>query len=534
MRNLYVVAIGGSGERVMRSLIMMLTSGVKVNAECVIPVFIENDVESHALNSCLNLLAYYKSSEGTGLGVHTIYKRLGDQRETWPTFCRTEIGDPILLNSAGDSIGTLQNVIGLTYDDKDATLTSIAEERDLLFTLDDLNMPLSVGFVGNPNIGSVVLNSKSLGTKAFDDLRTHFSADDGVIVVGSLFGGTGAAGIPLVINSINRMDANQRPTLGVVALLPYFVTNQSNHKKIHIIDTTKYDVQSDAFDAKTRAALMYYADYMTDVDFMYYVGDSKAKDVYTHCVGGKDQDNRAHLVEVMSALSVIDFAKSRKNRRTTYKRPIWGINDDRDAQRLPTNVSGIKNRDLARALVKFRMMIQLFKDGAFLQTSITQKHSYAHNIGFSEPMRQQVVDEKLAANNVNSWGLNKLIAEWVKWMDELGSEDANRKFRIYNNNEEATDNDITSKFYSETGFGVAKTRIAKTGLLGILGDKVEVAVDAEVQEALAEAYNALHPKGNKSDALTITDEQRLPLLLQIISKALDQVIDERCIDTLKA
>ena len=63
MRNLYVIAIGGSGERVMRSLIMLLASGVKVDADRVIPVFIENDIKSHALTSCMNLLKYYNNAQ---------------------------------------------------------------------------------------------------------------------------------------------------------------------------------------------------------------------------------------------------------------------------------------------------------------------------------------------------------------------------------------------------------------------------------------------------------------------------------------
>lgn len=535
MRNLYVVAIGGSGERVMRSLIMLLTSGVNVNAQRVVPIFIENDIKSHALESCIKLLKYYSNSSADnkykGLGLHTTYSKIGGDQADWPSFCRTVIDVPVILNQAGDTIGNLSEVIG-GYDSSQPVFDRIDEELRLLFTDDDLDMKLTVGFVGNPNIGSVVLNSLSLSSNTFEDLKTRFSPDDGLIVVGSLFGGTGAAGIPLVVNSINEMDDTRRPVLGTVAMLPYFVTNPKNDRTGNIIDTTKYNVHSDAFDAKTRAALMYYADYMTSMDCMYYVGDGKAKDVYAHCIGGSGQDNRAHLVEVMAALSIIDFSNQLRNTSTTYKRPVWGINDDGDINKLPTNITGVKNKDLARALVKFRMMRQIFTDKAFLKTSIEQMHPYSHNIGFTEPMRTHVVEANKAESSVSSWGLNNLIREWDKWMKELGDEDANRKFRIYDNNFEATDKDITSKFYSETGFGVAKTKMKGTGPFG-LGPKVEVAIDAEIQEALASAYRKIYPNGKAEQAAQIPDENRLPLLLQIISKALDDVIANRCDDSLK-
>ena len=531
MRNLYVVAIGGSGERVMRSLIMLLASGVNVQAERVVPVFIENDIESNALTSCTNLLKYYSNAQADnncrGLGVHATYEKIGAEVKNWPSFCKTIIEEPITLNQAGDAIGNLAAVIG-HYDKTQPVYDRIDEERELLFTPDDLAMKLTVGFVGNPNIGSVVLNSLALSGETFEDLKTRFSSNDGVIVVGSLFGGTGAAGLPLVVNSINEMEDAKRPMLGTIAILPYFVTNPQANIAVNIIDTTKYNVQSNAFDAKTRAALMYYAQYMKDMNCMYYVGDSKAKDVYPHCIGGERQANRAHLVEVMSALAVVDFAKQRPGTECTYKRPVWGINDGGDTRRLPTNVAGIKNRELARALVKFRMMVQIFKDPEFLKFSIEQKHPYAHNIGFTEPMRSNVVLENQAENGITSWGLNKLIREWEKWMNELGRDDANRKFKIYDDVQAATDANLTSKFYTDTPFGLAKTEMR-----GIF-KKVETAVDADVQEALAAAYNELHPKGNADSALTYSDDERLPRLLQIISVALDEVLDKRCNDLVKA
>jgi hypothetical protein len=314
-------------------------------------------------------------------------------------------------------------------------------------------------------------------------------------------------------------------------MLPYFVTNTGNGEHNAVINTAVYDVQSNAFDAKTRAALMYYAEYMKDMDCMYYVGDSKHKDVYPHCVGGRHQENRAHLVELMSALSIVDFAK-RQNRSNDvdYKRPIWGINVGENAAALPANISSIRNKDLARSLVKFRMMMQLFKDEDFIKRGVDEKQPYVQNIGFTDDMRKNVITKENAANDVTAWGLNHIMEEWTKWMDELNNNNAKRKFAIYNDQEPATDKNLTSKFYSETGFGVARTKMHKDWPWST---PVEVAVDADIQEALYNAYKRLYPQGSKNDASGYLDEQRLPRLLQIISQALDEVIDQRCIDAVK-
>jgi hypothetical protein len=233
----------------------------------------------------------------------------------------------------------------------------------------------------------------------------------------------------------------------------------------------------------------------------------------------------------MSALAIVDFAKyQHRNASADYKRPIWGINVGENAAALPANISSIRNKDLARSLVKFRMMMQLFKDEDFIKRGVDEKQPYVQNIGFTDDMRKNVITKENAANDVTAWGLNHMIKEWTEWMDQLNDNSAKRRFGIYNDQASANDADLTSRFYSNTGFGVAKTKQHKDY---IWSKPVEVAVEADIQEALYNAYKKLYPQGSKNDASGYLDEQRLPRLLQIISQALDGVIDQRCIDAVK-
>lgn len=198
MNNLYVFAIGGSGERVMRSLIMLLAAGVKINANSVTPVFVDNDKNSAALTRCKNLISFYnKGLSGGTAGIGTLCQLIpAEQRGS---FFQTKINDPILLDIAGNTIGNLEQIIG-NLKKEDELQRLVLEERNLLFSQDDLEMPLTVGFVGNPNIGSVVLNTLSFRDPQFATILQNATTGDGVVVVGSLFGGTGAAGFPLIVN----------------------------------------------------------------------------------------------------------------------------------------------------------------------------------------------------------------------------------------------------------------------------------------------------------------------------------------------
>ena len=135
MNNLYVFAIGGTGERVMKSFVMMLAAGVKVGASQVRPVFIDNDAESRALTDCKEIIESYRNER---YGFHHLCTQFNGN-----SFAQTEIAEPIVLDRAGGSIGNLSRMIkgpdvrndDPEYEKKNEEINSIMAERDLLFTL---------------------------------------------------------------------------------------------------------------------------------------------------------------------------------------------------------------------------------------------------------------------------------------------------------------------------------------------------------------------------------------------------------------
>ena len=62
---------------------------------------------------------------------------------------------------------------------------------------------MDIGFVGNPNIGSVVLNQFK-DSDEFKGFSNIFGEGDRIFIISSIFGGTGAAGFPTILKNIRN------------------------------------------------------------------------------------------------------------------------------------------------------------------------------------------------------------------------------------------------------------------------------------------------------------------------------------------
>ena len=113
-------------------------------------------------------------------------------------------------------------------------------------------------------------------------------------------------------NNAALKDAN----IGAVSLLPYFNLKDNNPKS---------KIKADSFVSKMKAALNYYEKNVTGnntLDEMYYLGDQLSSQTYDNCDGGLMQENDAHIIEMLAALSIIDFDRrelqNNTKRRTKF------------------------------------------------------------------------------------------------------------------------------------------------------------------------------------------------------------------------
>ena len=309
---LFIFAIGGTGSRVIKSLTMLLASGVQLgDVSAVIPIIID----PHASNYDL------RRTEA----VLRTYQRIRNALENKPRpgeFFSTEI--KTLKNLANESDGIADTYtfplpgVGsekfhryIDYGTLDPANKALA---DLLFSESNRETNMDIGFVGNPNIGSVVLNLFGESDE-LQQVAANFGPNDRIFIVSSIFGGTGAAGFPILLKNMrgadqNEMLKNQNPEflknarIGAITVLPYFALQPST-------DSTDKRVETAIFATKTKAALHYYSRSVNEsVNRLYYIGDEGKKNYeYDPGDGEKSQKNDAHFVELVSALGIVDFAR---------------------------------------------------------------------------------------------------------------------------------------------------------------------------------------------------------------------------------
>lgn len=295
MAKIFVFGIGGTGSRVLRSLTMMLASGVKFGADEIVPIIIDPDAANADLTRTVSLLNNYSS----------IRQALNFSSDNKSNFFRTEI-EQILPNftlhiNDTDDKSFQQFIEYASMSKANKALTK------MLFSDKNLQSSMEVGFKGNPNIGSVVLNQIPHSTD-FEEFANAFSDGDRIFIISSIFGGTGASGFPLLLKTLRKganfpnHDLINKATIGAVTILPYFKLQQDDESEI----------DSSTFISKTKSALAYYENNISrngSIDALYYLADDVSK-TYENHEGGSSQRNDAHLIEFLGATAIINFSNS--------------------------------------------------------------------------------------------------------------------------------------------------------------------------------------------------------------------------------
>ena len=385
MSKLYVFGIGGTGARVLKSLSFLLAAGVNCKSSSVVPILIDPDAANGDVNKTVDILQRYKS----------IRSKLSFDGETSNQFFKTEISplNPNFRINIQDSKKKFREFIDFQdLDKKNKALIS------LLFSKKNLNADLEVGFKGNPNMGSVVLNQFNT-SKDFEDFASSFSQGDRIFIISSIFGGTGAAGFPLLLKnirsaspSLNNHALLQSAPVGAVSALPYFGVKKDEES----------DIEKSTFISKTKAALRYYEYGVNDaVNSMYYLGDKLVKDYDNH-EGSVAQKNDAHFIELASALAVLDFANDKDISINKVKE--FGV--ENESQNLTfSDLGDNTKRDILKPLSKYYFFHLYLKNQ--LQNNLDA--DFAKRLKIKEPFLNEDFYQKLSKFNDYFW-------EWLQQM----------------------------------------------------------------------------------------------------------------------
>lgn len=300
MKKVFVFCIGGTGIRVMKSVTMLMASGMSTNGYTVVPVILDPHLDLEEKKNLHTLLGSYQDIYNKSTNNGSLNHLDG--------FFNSEI---VTINELNNQLNDTQQASG----SKEKFRSYISEANlaaddinnyfvQTLFSTKNLDSPLSVGFKGNPNVGTVVLGEMIEGADWFKAFKQHCEKDDRIFIISSIFGGTGASGYPLLEKKIKgaaSQPAVKNALMGAVTVLPYYGLKDPS--------TTGSDIDSANFYTKTKAALAYYEKTVLS-DYLYYAGETSLIQVYEN--DEKKQDDKAHFIELVAASALFDFLTREK------------------------------------------------------------------------------------------------------------------------------------------------------------------------------------------------------------------------------
>ena len=305
----YAIGIGGSGSKTLEALIHLCAAGL--GPDHLKLGFVDPDDGNGNLQRALTTLEQYRKARAA--------LRRDNGQIAMDSACawqRTPI-EPLIGNGHWSPVPSGVR----TPRDLFRYASMNSDERTLfdgLLLNDDREQELSLheGFRGRPNIGAAVLGAMASDKEPFWQALTQACSqaqhgqDVRLFLVGSVFGGTGAAGLPVIArllrNHIEEVQVQDRVRLGGALLLPYFAFPPPTSRD------TDNAALSRAFLAKSQESLRYYAMRQRtqdeqDFDDLYLMGWPDIVALDMRQIGGKPQHNPPLMPELYAALAATRF-----------------------------------------------------------------------------------------------------------------------------------------------------------------------------------------------------------------------------------
>lgn len=311
----YAIGIGGTGAKCLESLIYLSAAGLMPDKEDLYVLYVDSDRANGNGTRTSELLRNYQNCYDNHIADEDLFK--------------THI--PPLQN---DVDGNVSNYWSPTENDdqlENFLIKSRLDDNfrhifDVLFTDKEAKTNLNKGFRGRPSIGAVVMANKVdlESAEPWKTLRGRIQSDSGsgripkVMIFGSIFGGTGAAGFPTIARLLKNWakSSSENPVqIGGVLGLPYFSFDDSK------LDSNELHVKSADLVLSTQASLRYYHQqkFHRIVDVTYLLGADDQREMPVPSIGSADQINPAHWIELCAALAATDFFRNDNTARKPYQ-----------------------------------------------------------------------------------------------------------------------------------------------------------------------------------------------------------------------
>ncbi|NEP58006.1 MAG: hypothetical protein F6K31_13445 [Symploca sp. SIO2G7] len=300
---LYLIGIGGTGAKCVEAVTQIAAAGLFTESTIKV-LFIDADETNGNLERSRTSIGIY----------HKCYQLIGSEQQQYG-WMRTklesfDVWSPLGKVSTNKNLGSFFNYNNLKQNNQ-----QLGNLFDVLYTEDEREANLDVGFRGRPAIGSGIMSQvdlDALDEEPWSTIIQQLQADVGggkspkVFLCGSMFGGTGASGLPtiarLIANKLSKENVRDRIQIGCLFVLPYFgfstPTNQ-NQEEVY--------ARSEQFLLNTEAALRYYVTQAKQTFNTVYLLGNQNFSQYKFSIGKKTQRNEPHFIELYAGLAVRHF-----------------------------------------------------------------------------------------------------------------------------------------------------------------------------------------------------------------------------------
>jgi hypothetical protein len=191
--------------------------------------------------------------------------------------------------------------------------------------------------------------------------------------------------------------AIRNAAIGALLVLPYF----------KLVEDTGSPISSSVFITKMKAALGYYAEHLHGFNSVYYLYDSGLTS-YQNAPQGKDQNNAAHVIELLGALAAIRFVALKKSECTDTERYYEYAVRVASAQSALgfQNLGAETERQLTKALTQLQMLAILDRD-------------HFVGAGGQRWAKENGFPRAFFSSPEYKGSLSGFLTTYLKWIDEL-------------------------------------------------------------------------------------------------------------------
>lgn len=315
----FLILLGGTGAKCGEIFLHMCANGY-CNEEDLTILYIDSDSHNGNARNFKQLHDCYKECRAA-------YRI---KESTVPNFFRWHVelleGNPVDKN-----VEKFRDLAAASGGESDRSAIDLMKA---LYSEEEMNMKISEGFFAHPNVGAAAFAANM--EQVMKDLLERVYAVktmEGkikVFILGSIFGGTGAASLPTIARylrkklfdeSDNKLVREQMKVGGCM-VLPYFLFTKKDEDG-KLIGAGELSIEADKFATKTRSALEYYKDEekMNEggiFDELYILGHDGGDIRGKYSTKGSDQRNLPHITELYAAMSAVRFFKNDLQERGHY------------------------------------------------------------------------------------------------------------------------------------------------------------------------------------------------------------------------